>query len=123
MAYLITCSGSKRIPSDNSSSIDLLSYPDLKIYRERMIEISGISLDWGKTLPACQLYSGIRSKLYPQVAAHNWSKSCIKVKILSALFGWINHTDLVPIYDLKMDCVDILASRIKKDKRKSSICV
>jgi cytoplasmic iron level regulating protein YaaA (DUF328/UPF0246 family) len=24
------------------------------------------------------------------------------VKILSALFGWINHTDKIPFYDLKM---------------------
>ena len=34
---------------------------------------------------------------------NNWEKKCVKVKILSALFGWINHTDLIPCYDLKMD--------------------
>ena len=102
-SFLITCSGSKRSPVRNTSSIESLSFPELDKYRKKMIELSGIKLDWNFTLPAWELYSGKRSKLYPQIAIHNWSKTCVKIKILSALFGWINHTDYIPYYDLKMD--------------------
>jgi cytoplasmic iron level regulating protein YaaA (DUF328/UPF0246 family) len=102
-SYLITCSGSKILPPSNISTIDNLSFPELKNYRLRMIEYSRSKLNWERTLPAWQLYSGNLSKLYPRVSVNNWTKSCVKVKILSALFGWINHTDLIPYYDLKMD--------------------
>ena len=40
--------------------------------------------------------------MYPPITEANWTKNCIDIKILSALFGWIKHTDLVPYYDLKM---------------------
>ncbi len=63
----------------------------------------GIQLDWDYTLPAWELYSGAYSQLYRRVSQNNWNKPCAKIKILSALFGWIKHTDLIPCYNLKMD--------------------
>jgi len=102
-SFLITCSGSKKMPVQNNSTIENLSFPELNNYRLKMIQLSGCELNWDYTLPAWQLYSGNLSKLYPQVSINNWEKKCVKVKILSALFGWINHTDLIPCYDLKMD--------------------
>ena len=105
MAYLITCSGSKVKPIEiNPSTIFNLSNNFALIeYRKELLDITGIQLDWQKTLPAWHLYSGVRSRLYPRVSETNWNKPCIKINILSALFGWIKHTDLIPYYDLKMD--------------------
>jgi cytoplasmic iron level regulating protein YaaA (DUF328/UPF0246 family) len=102
--YLITCAGSKQMPlTYNPSNLNQLSYDNLLYkFRKEIIELSGIELDWNKTLPAWQLYSGRRSQLYSQISKENWKKPCIKIKILSALFGWIDHRDLIPIYDLKM---------------------
>jgi|GEM_PF-2240338 len=104
MAYLITCAGSKRQPINNPSSLQQLSFhKELGVARENLIALNPhIQLNWELTLPAWQLYSGPRSKLYPQITAANWTKNCIEIRILSALFGWIKHTDLVPYYDLKM---------------------
>jgi cytoplasmic iron level regulating protein YaaA (DUF328/UPF0246 family) len=80
----------------------MLSYPELNNYRKILIELSEIKLDWNRTLPAWKLYSGNYSKLYPQVSEQNWTKPNTDVKILSALFGWIKHTDRIPYYDLQM---------------------
>jgi cytoplasmic iron level regulating protein YaaA (DUF328/UPF0246 family) len=104
MAYLITCAGSKQIPNIlYPNTIDNLAYSNILLAsRQQLIDLTGIQLDWDYTLPAWQLYSGERSKLYPRVHANNWNKPCVEVKILSALFGWINHTDKIPFYDLKM---------------------
>jgi cytoplasmic iron level regulating protein YaaA (DUF328/UPF0246 family) len=104
MAYLITCAGSKRQPINNPSSLQELSFNnELGDARKKLIAlIPHIQLNWELTLPAWQLYSGRRSRLYPPITAANWTKNCIDIKILSALFGWIKHTDLVPYYDLKM---------------------
>jgi cytoplasmic iron level regulating protein YaaA (DUF328/UPF0246 family) len=104
MAYLITCAGSKRQPLNNPSSLQELSFHnELGDAREKLIAlIPNMQLNWKLTLPAWQLYSGPRSRLYPPITAANWTKNCIDIKILSALFGWIKHTDLVPYYDLKM---------------------
>lgn len=107
MSYLITCSGSKRIPEHNNPSIiENLSFNnELLEARLELIRLTGIGLelDWNKTLPAWQLYSTNRSIIYRQVTQNNWLKPQADIKILSALFGWIKHTDLVPIYDLAMD--------------------
>jgi len=105
MAYLITCAGSKRIPQVvNPSSIKNLSFND-SLFEARiyLLELTGIQLDWDKTLPAWKLYSGKQSKLYPKIFESNWLKPNIEIHILSALFGWIRHTDLVPWYNLKMN--------------------
>ncbi len=104
MIYLITCAGSKKEASTlNKSSLEHLFCNDLLLEpRKKLITLTGINLDWSHTLPAWDLYSGSRSKLYPRVSADNWEKPCVKIKILSALFGWINHTDLIPHYDLRM---------------------
>jgi len=104
MAYLITCAGSKRQPTNNPSSLQQLSFnKELGEAREKLIALNPhIQLNWELTLPAWQLYSGPRSKLYPRITVSNWTKNCIEIRILSALFGWIRHTDLVPYYDLKM---------------------
>lgn len=105
MAYLITCAGSKIKPDIYSPNelINLSYHHELGDSRQKLLElIPSIQLDWDYTLPAWKLYTGNRSKLYPQITVDNWNKNCSEIKILSALFGWINHTDLIPYYDLKM---------------------
>lgn len=102
MSYLITCSGSKKCPESVPNTLDNLSNPELNKHRKKVIELSGIELDWNRTLPAWKLYSGNYSRLYPQVSELNWTKANTDVKILSALFGWIKHTDRIPYYDLQM---------------------
>jgi cytoplasmic iron level regulating protein YaaA (DUF328/UPF0246 family) len=104
-AILITCAGSKQKPILNKSNLNNLSFPELTKYRNKMIELSQIQLDWDYTLPAWKLYSGPYSRLYPQVSSINWDKKCCDIKILSALFGWIKPWDMIPNYDLKMDSV------------------
>jgi cytoplasmic iron level regulating protein YaaA (DUF328/UPF0246 family) len=105
MAYLITCAGSKRKPIiQNPSNIqDLAFHQILGNARRELLELNPqIKLDWNYTLPAWQLYSGNRSKIYPQISGLNWEKGCVEIRILSALFGWVKHTDLLPNYDLRM---------------------
>lgn len=104
MAYLITCAGSKVIPLEiNPSELSLLSFNEtLSEARKEIIKITGVQLNWKYTLPAWKLYSGTRSKLYPQIEQKNWTKQCVEIEILSALFGWIKHTDNIPIYNLRM---------------------
>jgi cytoplasmic iron level regulating protein YaaA (DUF328/UPF0246 family) len=107
MSYLITCSGSKVEPIEiNPSTLGNLSHGELNPIRERLIieyENQNVNLDWNKCLPAWRLYSGNRAKLYRQVNDYNWTNPDTNIKILSALFGWINHTDLIPCYNLKME--------------------
>ena len=105
MSYLITCSGSKKTPTAdlNGNFDDLFRHDLLGKHRQNLIGQSGISLDWNKTLPAYELYSGTRSKIYQKIGQNNWHKQDADILILSALFGWIRHTDLIPLYDLKMD--------------------
>ncbi len=101
--FLINCSGSKNTNSTNTvaSSIRNLSFDNkLYKYRKHIIKKSGIELDWDNCLPAYELYTG---KLYKQITTQNWNKSETNIYILSALFGWIKHTDLLPYYDLSMN--------------------
>lgn len=104
MAYLITCAGSKLIPQEqNPSELKNLSFNEtLFEARQEIIRLSKIQLDWTCTLPAWKLYSGSRSKLYPRISVFNWENPKTDIQILSALFGWIKHTDLLPYYDLRM---------------------
>jgi cytoplasmic iron level regulating protein YaaA (DUF328/UPF0246 family) len=104
MRYLITCAGSKRQPINyNPSNLQALSFSnELNNARNELLNITNIQLDWDFTLPAWQLYSGNRSKIYPQITEANWTKQCTDIRILSALFGWIKHTDLLPYYDLRI---------------------
>ncbi len=102
MSYLITCAGSKKNPTNTPSALINLSFPQLNPVRISLIGSTGIILDWSKTLPAWELYSGRRSKLYPQVSSLKWQNTSHDIMILSALFGWIKHTDRIPYYDLKM---------------------
>jgi len=105
MSYLITCSGSKRCPINNGGIGDInLLYlnEDFIDIRNELIQLNHIDLNWNYCLPAWKLYSGNYSRLYPQVSEDNWTKPTTDVKILSALFGWIKHTDLIPYYDLAM---------------------
>lgn len=104
MNYLITCAGSKRQPIiHNPSNLHALSFNmELNNARLELIALTNIHLNWDFTLPAWQLYSGNRSRIYPQITLANWNKECIDIMILSALFGWIKHTDLLPYYDLRM---------------------
>jgi cytoplasmic iron level regulating protein YaaA (DUF328/UPF0246 family) len=108
MSYLITCSKAKVKPSQtNPSSLNNLSFPQLNFNRQLLINCYQIQkqtiLDWNKCLPAWQLYSGTGGRIYPRVNNNNWTNLNTDVKILSALFGWIKHTDLIPYYDLKID--------------------
>jgi cytoplasmic iron level regulating protein YaaA (DUF328/UPF0246 family) len=117
MSYLITCSNSKIEPNKiNPSTLKNLSFSQLNSTRETLIkeyQKQKGKLDWNKCLPAWQLYSGKRAKLYPKVDVNNWSKPDANIKILSALFGWINHTDLIPWYNLAMtDKVNINNNQI-----------
>ena len=104
MAYLITCSGSKQNPPIiNPSRLQDLSFNnELFEARQEMINLYNQNLDWNRCLPAWQLYTGNRSVLYPHVSQLNWLKPNAEIKILSALFGWINHNDLIPKYNLAM---------------------
>ncbi len=101
MTYLITCSGSKKQPIiHNPSNLQLLSFnEELNDARLELMHLTNIQLNWEFTLPAWQLYSG---KTYRKITEANWNKPCIEIRILSALFGWINHTDLLPYYNLTM---------------------
>jgi cytoplasmic iron level regulating protein YaaA (DUF328/UPF0246 family) len=114
MAFLITCAGSKRQPSvSNPSNLQLLSYNQaLFEARLRLLKLTNIHLNWDLTLPAWQIYSGNLSRTYPRITVANWTKSCTDIRILSALFGWIKHTDLLPYYDLRMS--DIIPQRNQK---------
>ena len=108
MSYLITCSKAKVIPNRiNPSSLQNLSYPQLIEIRQTLINQYQLQkntvLNWDRCLPAWQLYSGPGARLYPRVTNFNWTNPNTDIKILSALFGWIKHTDLIPFYDLKMD--------------------
>jgi cytoplasmic iron level regulating protein YaaA (DUF328/UPF0246 family) len=105
MAYLITCVKSKRQPIyKNPSKLENLSYhKELGNTRNELLKLNPqIQLDWEYTLPAWQLYTGNRSKLFSKVSSTNWKKHCVEIKILSALFGWVKHTDLLPVYNLRM---------------------
>jgi cytoplasmic iron level regulating protein YaaA (DUF328/UPF0246 family) len=104
MTYLITCAGSKRQPIiHNPSNLQDLSFnEELNNARLELLILTNIQLNWDLTLPAWQLYSGKRSRIYPQITLDNWTKDCTDIRILSALFGWIKHTDLLPYYDLRM---------------------
>ena len=95
MAFLITCCSSKKLPTQilHGNLNDLYGDTVLRQHRVDLIVQSGIQLDWSKTLPAYQLYSG---KIYSKISQQNWTKPCVEIKILSALFGWIRHTDLIP---------------------------
>jgi cytoplasmic iron level regulating protein YaaA (DUF328/UPF0246 family) len=101
MAYLIPCSSKKRTPCLNPSSLEKLSFSDeLLDARLEILNRTGIQLNWNNTLPAWQLYSG---KIYTKISQNNWLKEETEIRILSALFGWIKHTDLIPMYDLQMN--------------------
>lgn len=108
MSYLITCSGAKITPNQiNPSTLNNLSFPQLNPFRQILINEyqiqKGAVLNWSRCLPAWQLYSGVGARLYPRVSINNWTNPNADIKILSALFGWIKHTDLIPHYDLKID--------------------
>ena len=105
MTYLIPCSSSKKVPVDiqHGSLDDLYMSELLGPHRNELIARRGIPLTWCRTMPAYQLYSGSRSVIYSRISYENWMKPCVQVLILSALFGWVRHTDRLPYYDLKMN--------------------
>jgi cytoplasmic iron level regulating protein YaaA (DUF328/UPF0246 family) len=103
MAYIISCSGRKtsplQHPNSQASTIEKLSFnEELLIWRTQNVE--NHNLNWDYCLPAWQLYTG---KLYSQVQQNNWIKPDTSILIVSALFGIIKHTDLIPTYNLVMD--------------------
>ena len=58
MAYLITCSGSKKKPTNNKPGKldDLFGHDLLGVHRKNLIKQYAEPLDWSKTLPAYELY-------------------------------------------------------------------
>jgi hypothetical protein len=72
-------------------------------HRKELIAQRGIPLKWCNTLPAYQLYSDKSSVIYSRISNESWMKPCVEILILSALFGWVRHTDRLPYYDLKMN--------------------
>ncbi len=103
MAYLISCSGKKTTISSQQSQISSLekmtSFPELYSYRKELIHALGISLDWSKTVPAYELYTG---RVYRKIESPNWRKPTTDIIIVSALFGLIRHNELIPTYNVIM---------------------
>lgn len=101
MSYIIIscsrkkCDVSKLQACENS--ISKLRFPELKKYREELIDMLNLKLDWKNTIPAYKLYQGI---LYSQIEQQNWEKSNVNVIIVSALFGLILHDDKIPYYNI-----------------------
>ena len=104
MTYLISGSGPKRIPTlINKSCLENLSFnTELLEIRQKMIRVNQAELDWDRTLPAWQLYTADKSRLFLHVSEENWLKPNVEILILSPLFGWVKHTDLLPYYDVRM---------------------
>jgi cytoplasmic iron level regulating protein YaaA (DUF328/UPF0246 family) len=104
MTFIISCAGSKKQPTDfNPSKIESLSYSKTLLEaRIQLLESIKCTLDWNYTLPAWQLYSGNRSKLYRKVTDANWQKPNTDIIIVSALFGLLKHNDLIPIYNVSI---------------------
>ena len=89
------------ISFDNNNN-NLISVSNLFLFNIFFSELSEIKLDWNLTLPAYELYSGKHSKIYRKISIENWADKRTEILILSALFGWIRHTDLIPYYDLRI---------------------
>ncbi len=103
MTYLISCSGDKTCltpeNTQKSSINDLIGFPGLLQARNELIERLGIKLNWSETLPAYKLYSG---KVYKKIHQENWHKHKTDVIIVSALFGLLQHNELIPYYNVVM---------------------
>jgi len=104
MTFIIPCSRTKNNPINNlesqPSNLQNLSFDEhLNEIRHNLIQEENVDLDWNYCLPAWKLYAG---RLYVPVAEENWMQN-VDIKIVSALFGIIRHTDLIPIYDLEMN--------------------
>lgn len=106
MQYIISCSGEKRnlstLQTTQSQLVEITGFKDLFDARLTLINRLGISneLDWSNTVPAYQLYFG---KLYKKVLKENWIKQNTDIVIVSALFGLLRPTDLIPNYNIVMD--------------------
>ncbi len=103
--FLIGCSKSKYAPviQRQGDISNLTFHNELGDLRLNLLRLNPqIQLDWNYTLPAWELYSGPKSRLYSRILCDNWQKEGTEVYILSALFGWIRHTDILPMYDLAM---------------------
>jgi len=104
VTFLITCAGSKIEPVEYRPSNLLNLYLGRELFeaRETIQMKAKILLNWEKCLPAYALYSGKHSQIYSQIDELNFLNINSDVLILSALFGWIKPTDLIPYYDLRM---------------------
>ena len=103
MTFIISCSGDKacvsREKNQKSSIKELLVFPSLLQARTELIEKLGIKLNWSETMPAYELYTG---RLYKKVQQENWKKQKTDVIIVSALFGLLQHDELIPYYNVVM---------------------
>lgn len=102
--YLIGCSKEKELGGSQSSSLENLSFNDLLYSCRRTLvslyEETHEQLDWKKCMPAYERYTG--RTLYSADVKAVISNNPNQVFIVSALFGLIRPSDLIPYYDLKM---------------------
>ena len=113
--FLINCSKAKTIPSnERQGSLEGLAFHnELGSLRVKLLKLNPqIKLCWEKTLPAWELYRG---KVFKKVTDENWQKTNANILILSALFGWIRHSDLIPYYDVSMNhIVQVKSQKIRE---------
>ena len=102
--YLIPCSKRKNHEGDLISSVYNLSFNQtLGNCRETLIRLYERKygpLNWKNCLPAYERYTGI---IYSEEVRLSLSLNNNQVLIVSALFGVIRPSDLIPDYNLKMD--------------------
>lgn len=106
MTFIIPCTRTKNNPLDyiecQPSMLENLSFnEELNEIRQNLIQETYPAINWNYCLPAWKLYAG---RLYVPVIEENWVKNA-DIKIVSALFGIIRHTDLIPNYDLNINKV------------------
>ena len=106
MAYLIPCSSKKNcmvndIDVQISSLENLNEFKGLYELRKELINKLSINLNWNFTKPALEVYNG---KIYIEIKRENyWLKPKTDIIIVSALFGLLKPTELIPYYNVKMD--------------------
>jgi cytoplasmic iron level regulating protein YaaA (DUF328/UPF0246 family) len=103
--YLIPCSGKKESGGNQISNVNALFQNEiLGNCREKLIAMYNANnpqnqLDWSETMPAIDRYRGI---WYSEAVKDAIRNNPDRILIVSALFGIIKPTDLIPNYDLSM---------------------
>jgi len=102
--YLMTCSRNKMPKGNLHSTVSNLSFNNLLgRYRKRLItEYENIygPLNWYECMPAIDRYDG--PLLYTESVKNAIKNNSSQVLIISALFGIVKPSDLIPNYNLIM---------------------